>query len=176
MRGNYDPCATLSAALVYVEGATGGSPVQALLFHDGTYIGTATSTAYGFTSLNPSLSEGDTVALNYRTGGSCSACDDGTTTTVRYQWDGTSVQMLDDLPYGSGSGSAATSSAASTTEPVCRGVNCPKPGVVGNPGGPRSRGVALVSCPRDQEVGTGLYADGQLDYAPECLPGGSGGR
>ena len=50
--GNFNPCATLSTALVTVEGATGSSPITALMFHNGTYLGTATSRAYGFTSLN----------------------------------------------------------------------------------------------------------------------------
>jgi hypothetical protein len=33
--GNFDPCATLSSALVTVQGATGSSPAHALLFHLG---------------------------------------------------------------------------------------------------------------------------------------------
>jgi hypothetical protein len=37
--GNFDPCATLSTALVTVEGATGSSPTTALMFHSGTYLG-----------------------------------------------------------------------------------------------------------------------------------------
>lgn len=43
--GNFDPCATSSTALVTVEGATGSSPTTALMFHSGTYLGTATSKA-----------------------------------------------------------------------------------------------------------------------------------
>ncbi|WP_424064781.1 LppP/LprE family lipoprotein [Mycobacterium sp.] len=40
--GNFDPCATLSVALITVEMGTRSSPEQALLFHDGNYVGTAT--------------------------------------------------------------------------------------------------------------------------------------
>lgn len=95
---NYQPCAELSAILVTVEGATGSSPVQALMFHRGAFLGTGTSQAYGFTSLNRGASTDDTVVLSYRTGQSCTACDDGLTTNVRYYWDGNSVQMLDPAP------------------------------------------------------------------------------
>ena len=67
--GNFNPCATLSTALVSVEGATGSSPVTALMFHNGTYLGTATSKAYGFTSLDPDRTTDNTVVLDYKTPG-----------------------------------------------------------------------------------------------------------
>lgn len=98
LEGNYDPCATLSTALVTIEGATGSSPVQALMFHDGEYLGTGTSRAYGLTSWNEGATTDDTVVLDYRSGQSCTACDDGVLTTVRYRWDGSRVQMLDPAP------------------------------------------------------------------------------
>ncbi len=95
---NYDPCAELSTILVTVQQATGDSPVQALMFHRGSFLGTGTTKAYGHTSLNRGVSTGDTVVLSYRTGQSCSACDDGTVSDVRYHWDGNRVQMLDPAP------------------------------------------------------------------------------
>jgi hypothetical protein len=95
--GNFNPCATLSTALVTVEGATGSSPMTALLFHDGTYLGTATSKAYGFTSLNPQTTD-DTVFLTYKTPGVCNACAPAAVTNVRYQWQGDHVVMLDPPP------------------------------------------------------------------------------
>ena len=95
---NYDPCANLSTILVMIQGGTGSSPIQALMFHRGTYLGTATLKAYGFTSLNAAASSNDTVVLAYRSGQSCTACDDGTVTNVRYRWDGTKVEMLDPPP------------------------------------------------------------------------------
>lgn len=97
---SYDPCADLSAVVVTIQGATGSSPEQALIFHRGTYLGTGTSKAYGFTTLDTADSANDTVVLRYRSGQSCTACGDGIVTTVRYHWDGTKVQMLDPPPPG----------------------------------------------------------------------------
>jgi hypothetical protein len=95
---NYDPCATLSAVIITIEAATGSSPDQALLFHNGDYVGTGTSTAYGFTSLNVGQTTDDTVALNYKDGRNvCTACP-GPINTVRYQWQGDHVAMLDPAP------------------------------------------------------------------------------
>lgn len=96
--GSFDPCATLSTALVTVAGGTGSSPTQALLFHDGGYVGTATARAYGLTEYDPAASSDDTVGLSYTLPSSCNACNDGIHTTVRYQWDGSRVVMLDPPP------------------------------------------------------------------------------
>ena len=96
--GNFDPCATLSTAIVPIRGATGSSPEHALMFHQGHYLGTATSKAYGFTSLATAASTADTVALNYKTPGSCNACSDGTTTQVKFRWDRTRVVMIGNPP------------------------------------------------------------------------------
>jgi LppP/LprE lipoprotein/Protein of unknown function (DUF2510) len=97
---NYDPCADLSAVLITVEGATGSSPEQALMFHRGSYLGTGTLKDYAFVSLDKAASTKDTVVLSYRSGQSCTACGDGVVNTVRYHWDGTRVQMLDPPPPG----------------------------------------------------------------------------
>lgn len=51
---NYDPCADLSAVLVTVQDATNSSPDQALMFHRGTFVGTATPRAYPFTKFDRS--------------------------------------------------------------------------------------------------------------------------
>ncbi|MFC7676438.1 LppP/LprE family lipoprotein [Mycolicibacterium sp. GCM10028919] len=96
--GNFDRCATLSTALVSVEGATGSSPITALMFHRGKYLGTATYEAYGFTSLNAARTTDDTVVLNYKTPGACNACPPAGITSVRYQWQGDHVEMLDPAP------------------------------------------------------------------------------
>lgn len=98
IQGNFDPCATLSTAIISIQGATGSSPNQALMFHSGRYLGTATSKAYGFTSLAPAATTDDTVALSYKTPGSCNACADGTTTQVKFHWDGTRVVMIGTPP------------------------------------------------------------------------------
>ncbi|MEE6167031.1 MULTISPECIES: LppP/LprE family lipoprotein [unclassified Mycolicibacterium] len=98
--GNFDPCVALSTALVTVEGATAGSPVAALMFHNGEYLGTATSKAHAFTSLNTARTTDDTVVLDYKTPGACSACPAAAVTSVRYQWQGDHVVMLDPPPAG----------------------------------------------------------------------------
>jgi LppP/LprE lipoprotein len=95
---NYDPCADLSAVLVTVEGATGSSPMQALMFHRGVFLGTGTVDDYSFMTLNSAASSKDMVVVDYRVGKSCTACGDGTTVSVRYKWNGTQVQMLDPAP------------------------------------------------------------------------------
>jgi hypothetical protein len=97
---NYDPCADLSTILIMVDGGTASSPMQALMFHRGTWLGTGTSRAYSFTSVDSAASTNDTVVLAYRSGQSCSACGDGILTRVRYHWDGNQVQMLDPPPPG----------------------------------------------------------------------------
>ncbi|MCV7281767.1 LppP/LprE family lipoprotein [Mycolicibacterium flavescens] len=86
---NYDPCATLSTILVTVEGATGSSPVQALMFHHGEFVGTGTAKAHGFTSLDADASSDDTVVLTYKTPDE---------STVRYRWHDDRVVMLDPAP------------------------------------------------------------------------------
>ncbi|WP_280265489.1 LppP/LprE family lipoprotein [Nocardia wallacei] len=93
LAGNFDPCVTLSTAIVTIQGATGSSPQHALLFHRGEYVGTATEKAYGFTTLAASASTDDTVVLDYKTPGSCNACDDGAHTQVGFHWDGQRVVM-----------------------------------------------------------------------------------
>lgn len=96
--GNYDRYATLSTALVSVAGGTGSSPITALMFHDGEYLGTATYQAYGFTSLDAARTTDDTVVLNYKTPGACNACAPAAVTSVRYRWQGDHVEMLDPAP------------------------------------------------------------------------------
>jgi hypothetical protein len=98
--GNYDPCADLSTILIMVDGGTASSPMQALMFHRGAWLGTGTLRAYSFTSVDAAASTKDTVVLAYRSGQSCSACGDGILTRVRYHWDGNQVQMLDPPPPG----------------------------------------------------------------------------
>src|ERR1700754_1322404 len=100
LESNYDPCADLSTVLVTIEGATGSSPIQALMFHRGEFLGTGTWKAYGLTSLDSEASTPDTVVLRYRWGQSCTACDDGSVTTVRYHWDGARGVMLAPPPPG----------------------------------------------------------------------------
>ncbi|MBS9535762.1 LppP/LprE family lipoprotein [Mycobacterium sp. M1] len=116
--GNYNACAALSTVLVTVEMATGSSPVTALMFHNGDYLGTATSKAYGFTSLNTAATTGDTVVLDYKQPGACNACAPAGVTTVRYRWQNGRVEMLDPPPPDpdAPAPSAATASSYVRTE------------------------------------------------------------
>lgn len=84
--GNFDPCRTLSVAIVPLDGGTGSSPSVALLFNRSIYVGPASPEPRGFTSLNPAATTDDTVGLTFKTPGSCNACGDGTYYTVRYRW------------------------------------------------------------------------------------------
>ncbi|MEV5833354.1 LppP/LprE family lipoprotein [Nocardia sp. NPDC052112] len=96
--GTFDPCVTLSAVIITVEGATGSSPNQVLLFHKGEFVGTATRESFGFTSLDPGRTTDDTVAVTYKTPGSCNACSDGTLTPVQFHWNGKQVQTVGTPP------------------------------------------------------------------------------
>lgn len=96
---NYDACADLSSIVVTVEGATGSSPEQALMFHRGRYLGTGTLHAYPFTSIDHAASTDDTVVLRYKDykAAACTACP-APITSVRFQWQGDRVVMVDPPP------------------------------------------------------------------------------
>lgn len=99
VNGNYDPCATLSGVTVTITGATGSSPVQVLMFHEGVYQGTGTYDAYGSTSVDLAASTDDTVVVDYRyTQGDESNADASGLAVVRYRWVDDRVEMLDQLP------------------------------------------------------------------------------
>lgn len=97
---DFDPCATLSGASVYIQGATGSSPMAVVLFHKGRYVGTATADSYSSSYLDPEASTDDTVVVDYlyvRPWDDSNAGASGRA-TIRYQWIGQRVQMLDQLP------------------------------------------------------------------------------
>ncbi|WP_283276359.1 LppP/LprE family lipoprotein [Rhodococcus sp. IEGM 1381] len=93
-----DPCATLAWATARIAGATSSSPETVLFFHDNTYLGTATAEQYAFTTVVDQLP--DTVAVSYKwiNPGDANANPTGGPALVRYQWNGSSVDMLDQLP------------------------------------------------------------------------------
>jgi hypothetical protein len=96
---NYDSCVDLSSIVVTIEGATGSSPEQALMFHRGRYLGTGTLYAYPFTSIDHAASTDDTVVLRYKDyeAAACTACP-APVTSVRFQWQGDRVVMVDPPP------------------------------------------------------------------------------
>ena len=88
---NYDPCANLSAILMTVDPPLSiPPPVQAMLFHRGTYMGKATMRSHAGTMLNPASTK-DTVVLDFH-------FDDGRSNTARFHWDGARIMQLDPLP------------------------------------------------------------------------------
>ncbi|MFI1918462.1 LppP/LprE family lipoprotein [Nocardia sp. NPDC020380] len=91
-------CSPLSAALVTIQGATASSPMQALLFHNGTYVGPATPEWNAFISVDKSRTTADTVGLRYMIPGTCDACSDGTFYCVQFHWDGQQVITIGKPP------------------------------------------------------------------------------
>ena len=69
-----------------------------MLFHDGNYVGTATPKASILVSLNSARTTDDTVVLNYEDPNSYAGEANATVISVRYQWQGDHVQMLDPPP------------------------------------------------------------------------------
>ncbi|OBJ56284.1 LppP/LprE family lipoprotein [Mycobacterium sp. 1423905.2] len=94
----YNACADLSAVVLTVQDATRSSPDQVLFFHRGTFVQTATPRPFAFTQIEKPASTESIVVLTYRSRQSCDACEDGTLTTVGFQWQGDRVTTLDPLP------------------------------------------------------------------------------
>ncbi len=94
---NFDRCAALSYARLDIEGGTGSSPVQLMLFHDGVFVGTATDCAFGFTSVDSATADSITVTYRWPREGDTNAAPSGQA-TVTYRWNGESVVMEGELP------------------------------------------------------------------------------
>lgn len=72
--------------------------MQALMFHRGVFLGTGTVRDSSFVTLDKAPSTNDTVVIGYKDGRNvCAACP-GPITSVRYQWQGDHVVMLDPAP------------------------------------------------------------------------------
>ncbi|HEY7052688.1 MAG TPA: LppP/LprE family lipoprotein [Mycobacterium sp.] len=95
---NFDSCANLSVVVVSIDNPRPNSPRQAFLFHQGTYIGTATTASRPFTTLDTAKSTKDAAVLNFTSGKTCSSCNDGKVIPVRYYWNGATVVMADPYP------------------------------------------------------------------------------
>lgn len=66
-----------------------------------------------------------------------------------------------------------TPPADTSSNPVDQFPN-PHPGSYDSQGRPSgTSGATLVRCAMDRQPGTGIYSDGSMDYAAECLVGGS---
>lgn len=96
----YDPCAALSWAVVTVTGGTSSSPYAILLFHEGTYLGTATKEQYPFQPTVRRTGD-DAIAVTYRYATPTDANADPTgSAQATYTWDGDAerVVMTGDVP------------------------------------------------------------------------------
>ncbi|ROQ38703.1 LppP/LprE lipoprotein [Frondihabitans sp. PhB188] len=90
----YDACAALSWSVATFARATSSSPYAILLFHDGSYLGTATSTSYAF-SPNVAREADDRLSVTYRYAkGSDSNADPTGRTTATLTWNA-STQKVD---------------------------------------------------------------------------------
>ena len=100
MTDGYDSCADLSWIILPIKGGTASSPYQIMLFHDGGYLGTATSEAYGF---YPTISRVDdatiSVTWHWPREGESSAGASGQS-TAQFTWDTASgsVSMSGEVP------------------------------------------------------------------------------
>ncbi|MDI9916725.1 LppP/LprE family lipoprotein [Rhodococcus sp. IEGM 1379] len=94
---NFDPCADLSYAMAEAKGGTGSSPEHVMFFHRGKYLGTATSCAFGFTSVVDSTSDSATVQYRWPRGMDSNAHPSGLASAT-FVWDGEHVVMQNDLP------------------------------------------------------------------------------
>jgi hypothetical protein len=83
--------------VVDTEGGTGSSPVQVLLFHEGTYIGTATECALPFTTVTGTSTDSVTIEYRWPRGDDPNATPSGLA-TVTYRWAGDAVQTDGELP------------------------------------------------------------------------------
>jgi hypothetical protein len=99
-RGGYDPCAALSWVVLRPAMSSGSSPSAILLFHDGTYLGTATKEQYSF---EPGVTRTSDAALSvtyrYPRDGESNAEASGRATAT-YRWDDAAgrVVMTGDVP------------------------------------------------------------------------------
>ncbi|PZE76561.1 LppP/LprE family lipoprotein [Curtobacterium sp. MCBD17_019] len=83
----YDPCAPLSWSVVTVSGSTASSPYAILLFHDGTYLGTATKEQYAFQpTVRRTSSTSIAVTYPYPRGNDSDADPSGRANAT-YTWD-----------------------------------------------------------------------------------------
>lgn len=89
-------CGTLGYAELATTGGTGSSPTQLLLYNDGEFLGTGiTCNALG----QVTGSTGDSISVQYRwpLGNDSNASMSGRA-NVTFQWNGSSVDLVGDLP------------------------------------------------------------------------------
>ncbi|NLE81446.1 MAG: LppP/LprE family lipoprotein [Rhodococcus sp.] len=91
-------CPALEYVLAQTPMGTASSPTQVLFFHDNTYLGTATSNAYAYTTVADTTE--NSVSVNYRwlAPEDANCCPSGGPATITYTWAGSRVVMQEPLP------------------------------------------------------------------------------
>lgn len=96
----YEPCAALSWLTISVKLASGSSPVAILLFHDGTYLGTATKEQYAFVP-DITRTQDDEIAVTYhyaKPGEATAGATGRTNATFTWNDSAGRVEMTGDVP------------------------------------------------------------------------------
>lgn len=96
-QSNLDGCSDLSYASLTINGATGSSPDQLLLFHRGVFQGTGIKCDVAFQDITGSTSNSVSVDYRYIVGDEPNASPQGSA-PVRFVWNGSSVEMEGTLP------------------------------------------------------------------------------
>ncbi|MEV6213958.1 LppP/LprE family lipoprotein [Nocardia sp. NPDC051833] len=81
-----------------VGGNSAGAPIHVLFFHDGKWLGTATSEAYAFTSVVGYTDTTVTVEYKWLAGDEPFAAPQGGPVAIHYTWNGSNVVMSGPLP------------------------------------------------------------------------------
>jgi hypothetical protein len=92
LAGTYNECAQLSAIIIRANTNAENPNTRAVLFHLGKYIPTGVPDTYGFNSIEPSQTTGDTVALVYSNG------TPGLESVVKFRWNGAGVELIGNTP------------------------------------------------------------------------------
>jgi hypothetical protein len=92
LAGTYNECAQLSAIIIKANTNADNPNTRAVLFHLGKYIPTGVPDTYGFNSVEPTESTGDTVALVYSNG------TPGLESVVKFRWNGAGVELIGNTP------------------------------------------------------------------------------
>lgn len=81
-----------------VGGNSAGAPIHVLFFHDGQWLGTATSEPYAFTSVVGYTTNVVTVEYKWLAGDEPFAAPQGGPVAIHYTWNGSNVVMSGPLP------------------------------------------------------------------------------
>ncbi|MEU2251926.1 LppP/LprE family lipoprotein [Nocardia xishanensis] len=79
-------------------GASAGAPIHVLFFHDGKYLGTATSEPYAFTYVAGSNGNSVTVQYKWLVADEPFAAPQGGPVSITFTWTGSGVAMSQPLP------------------------------------------------------------------------------